>query len=1199
MEQSGSSEIGRKKTDVPEEEDSSNVINEKVLDSSGKEETKLPLVQNTSDLIKMYNDQEKEKEFKDAVEDQKEKDAEKIDMTRANIDKFKSNIPDESESKKKLKVEPMPGGEKKKASPEDKDADILKDKSVENQGKDTEEPVDKGTDTEKPKDAGAEKSRTPEEKESQRNRPSLKTAENLSKQSEKLFELLNSEKGKNMTVKEREKMDKEIRVLKEREAMAIASALTSESVHNARRTMKGDMDLKEFSELALGTKRSVEALQATVMAQIEENRLSNEEKGAIRKIGRLVTGRFGQSKENEPEVPKYGKNKWKMTSYEEGVVWGALKGGKEDKKQKELALKLLLRGTGRESYYDEIIKDAKAEYEPRLLNSGKIRLDVNWKDEEGKERELQFVVDFEVDGEKGGKPGIMKRNFGFLKHHSVEIETTETEFLPPVDAESAKEIKTNYPKTAGFIESYRKIFSSDNEGLREINEVENLLKDGNKEVAMIGITRFGDLTKKGLGRNMWSGQDKKDAEDLVRLAEEAVEELKKEEIARNEDENEETEGEDVKKLKISDIKEGDVAVVTMDDNKRYEFGRSDDGKVHSREILSDGSYDVGGIFEDNFVLQKEGHIIDIKFIKGKKAEDGKQPSEEDEEEKREKRKEELVKKYPELERVTTYKYGDLGTMKEILADALLKSSNAEQLEKLYKRLEKGGARVFTINQSQPVLDGEKIDHEFVKIITGGVWSENDIGDLGDIKRIVGESRGSSFVLDKDDILYFKKNGSMIGWLAAKKNPNEESGDKKEGGLGARQSGQVEGTGDIKKIEIDEKIKKEYPKTAEFSEYMIEKMNEEAAVSVKAEVENLLGQQKEEESRDQIDKILVDIKLGQEKREKELGKEYLDKLLSLGEAALGELEDKIAARGNDEEPKENTETIEFEEGVWKEYPKTAVFYRAVLESAGDDEETISGTKEIENTLEKGNRGKVIDHIKLAVKNMEESMEPDVDNLSEDKKKRIEEALNMAGEAIEELKRKEVEEEKVSEGGDEGTGSIEAPEANAETIEPEDPKRKWEKRVVATESGFSDVKSDKKRVKRGMFKPQQKNPNTVETESRKSLRNLYLEHGDTRKYTVSKEVLGWLKSLATTEESRGDEKAIRELLSAVDLKTAEDLASIESIYGIKKEDYGKNQFRVAYKARFPKGMKEKGVFVIDFSEADFNSDKDKQIISVHRN
>jgi len=179
-------------------------------------------------------------------------------------------------------------------------------------------------------------------------------------------------------------------------------------------------------------------------------------------------------------------------------------------------------------------------------------------------------------------------------------------------------------------------------------------------------------------------------------------------------------------------------------------------------------------------------------------------------------------------------------------------------------------------------------------------------------------------------------------------------------------------------------------------------------------------------------------------------------------------------------------------------------------------------------------------------------------------------------------------------------------NAKTTEPEG-HRGWEHSIpkkngqedVVTESGFTNVKGDKKKVRKVSFTPNQIDPKNVKKESRGSLRNFYLEHGETRKYTVSKEVLGRLKSLATTEDSRGDEKAIRELLGAVDLKTAEDLTSIESVYGIKKEDYGKNQFRVTYKARFPKGMKEVGVFVIDFSEADFDSDKDKQVISVHRN
>ena len=124
--------------------------------------------------------------------------------------------------------------------------------------------------------------------------------------------------------------------------------------------------------------------------------------------------------------------------------------------------------------------------------------------------------------------------------------------------------------------------------------------------------------------------------------------------------------------------------------------------------------------------------------------------------------------------------------------------------------------------------------------------------------------------------------------------------------------------DINKIEIDERIKEEYPKTAEFFEYMIEKMNEEEAVSSKANIEDLLGQKKERKLKDWIAKTLEEIESKQSPIERGLNKEDLERFSSLGKAALGELEDKVASRLNDEElenkiePEVNSETVESEE-----------------------------------------------------------------------------------------------------------------------------------------------------------------------------------------------------------------------------------------------------------------------------------------------
>ncbi len=545
----------------------------------------------------------------------------------------------------KKKLESMTGEPDKEVKQEKKeDKETLKAEEVETTPDNGSSPEEK-PETERVKTAAREKMIIPESKSSKFRKETTKEIDGLwetvrtggDKEKKRAYDLILELGGPQMVATGSDEMFKATKMTE----MAVASGNLYEMYIAAR-----------MSEAAVNT------LSTAMGAQIEMTKATTEQKKLLNRIingGSVGFSEWVDKRGKQPEVGTFTHN---LNNSQENNLWQAVM--RKDKKNSEKALRILLDKTNRAKEYPGISKDYQME---SIIHDGRMHFDITWKDEDGKEHNLHYMLDGTALGEKAYKPSLKNYIHPMKKYptvftiaEGVRGGEAENPAQPETAAsgnaarpegnqtEVSKEAVKKYPKNAAFIADFRELYEGQDDSLKAIDRLENRLIGGKVGKAKSFLDKFifsaeEDIKTLESELEGMEGKDKKKQKEffekmkeLLKKAKDARRELDKE----KEDRKEKPEGDehpDV--LAMKDLEPGDVAIVRVnikgkEEKRRYYM--KDDGAIYMNRGNSTNLGKLGSdpIVDKNVIMKKDVNgVVDIEIIKGEK-EKKKEQSEKDE-----------------------------------------------------------------------------------------------------------------------------------------------------------------------------------------------------------------------------------------------------------------------------------------------------------------------------------------------------------------------------------------------------------------------------------------------------------------------------------------------------------------------------------------------------------------------------------------
>lgn len=660
----------------------------------------------------------------------------------------------------KKKLESMTGEPDKEVKQEKKeDKETLKAEEVETTPDNGSSPEEK-PETERVKTAAREKMIIPESKSSKFRKETTKEIDGLwetvrtggDKEKKRAYDLILELGGPQMVATGSDEMFKATKMTE----MAVASGNLYEMYIAAR-----------MSEAAVNT------LSTAMGAQIEMTKATTEQKKLLNRIingGSVGFSEWVDKRGKQPEVGTFTHN---LNNSQENNLWQAVM--RKDKKNSEKALRILLDKTNRAKEYPGISKDYQME---SIIHDGRMHFDITWKDEDGKEHNLHYMLDGTALGEKAYKPSLKNYIHPMKKYptvftiaEGVRGGEAENPAQPETAAsgnaarpegnqtEVSKEAVKKYPKNAAFIADFRELYEGQDDSLKAIDRLENRLIGGKVGKAKSFLDKFifsaeEDIKTLESELEGMEGKDKKKQKEffekmkeLLKKAKDARRELDKE----KEDRKEKPEGDehpDV--LAMKDLEPGDVAIVKKDINgveRELQYRMEIDRIVYLSRETEDGELAPEAKVGKNVIITKGVNgVLDIEIIKGKTEEDI-----DSEEENWEKRKKELVNKYPELRKFTEF-HGQAGRSGRysLIPGEFYEKLNENEKNSLGTYLFARG-NTLEIREGEALFENASIEAKYLTHITAGEWDRKGKSDedLKDIKKIVGELLDGTFIGDFD------------------------------------------------------------------------------------------------------------------------------------------------------------------------------------------------------------------------------------------------------------------------------------------------------------------------------------------------------------------------------------------------------------------------------------------------------------------
>jgi len=351
--------------------------------------------------------------------------------------------------------------------------------------------------------------------------------------------------------------------------------------------------------------------------------------------------------EPKKEIGGFKEGEYGFTGWEAGIFWKLARGQKEDETR---ALRILLDKMDQKDQYYEEIRDSKDAKYSVSVHGKKIFFDVRWKDADGNEKNLMFMM-------TGEEPGGLRKRMGLVHEYPYQIEVasfnTDTTEGKEKDKESDEEstegetasvvnekLRKDYPKTVDFLDFTLRNSPNSDEAVLGVQGVQELLGKGKGAEAAEQIRRSIKELEEASGDGSELDESIKDKiADFIRFANEAVKELEQKSKPDDDIESSSEKGEKERpgfektdEVKAGDLKPGDKVLVINTEGNETEFEKlKDSGMFRSRMIRgaeAATSFDVS--LESDHIFKKNGNIAEVWISKkvdasGKGDEDSEEP----------------------------------------------------------------------------------------------------------------------------------------------------------------------------------------------------------------------------------------------------------------------------------------------------------------------------------------------------------------------------------------------------------------------------------------------------------------------------------------------------------------------------------------------------------------------------------------------
>lgn len=421
----------------------------------------------------------------------------------------------------------------------------------------------------------------------------------------------------------------------------------SDSEFITRETVKSG----DLAQIFLAAEIAAKKVEAMVISQDMLGKMADVSPEQEKSLDSLIMGysrEYDRQKEADKKQPENGTVTHKLIPYQESKLWNAVISN-DDKNNKQ-ALDILLSRTGRGNQF-EAITHAEGFHMNSTMANGKLYFDIKWKDENGKQNELQYMLDGTALGHKAYRPGFMK-NIKFWKKYPTVFEIVEKKaekanIVQSQRAESAApeetEFTKKYPKAAAFIADFRKVYRDYTEDLAYAKQLEDNLLGKKETEARTMLEDFIAGAEEGIKDPKLGKEAKEDQEYLIKLAKNALSELPKKtnEKTKGErkkaDEGEEKKTERYPKVFVmKDLEPGDSVVVKKNINgvkREFQYKMEGDGIVYLSKEGNNGEL-TQSIVGSKFRVEKgiDG-VVDIEVIRMKEEKKDRKKEPEDKKEK--------------------------------------------------------------------------------------------------------------------------------------------------------------------------------------------------------------------------------------------------------------------------------------------------------------------------------------------------------------------------------------------------------------------------------------------------------------------------------------------------------------------------------------------------------------------------------------